>query len=89
MTDDLVATLIRAKIDRECRVCRRAVVSDPEWRAITTMLGLGYGADAGMRTCSACVAKAQKARDQEREQERERQERIQPTRPPIGLRVLR
>ena len=83
VTDDLVATMIRAKLDRECRVCRRAVVSDPEWRAITTLLGLGYGADPGIRTCSACVAKAQKAR----EQERERRERLQPARPPLGLRV--
>lgn len=70
-----------AEHERKCRVCRR-VVSDAEWRAVLTMLGFEYG--AGVRSCSACVAKAQ----QQREQARERKASRQPTRPPIGLRVL-
>ena len=76
---------LAAEFDRQCRVCRRAVVTDEAWRATTTLLGLSYGVDTGMRSCAMCVAKAQKVRDQERE----RRERLKPTRPPLGLRIGR
>ena len=72
-------------VNRTCRVCRKAVVTDEQWRAITGMVGLGYGTDSGARTCAGCV---RQGREQERDLNRQATPRHRPpSRPPIGLRI--